>query len=247
MSESQQKVFNILTKVVMWVSLAGAVASSLATYLADAGLEVPAILSSILSIIILISRFVLRTYPGFREIFLVFGLAGSSIAATGVLTPEPAPVEMEMPTGEPGEPVLDVIEVEEGDSTYLDTLGLISSFIAPIGCAHVKPVAIQVGTILGQCLAKAGLAGLGDFVTQWEGGEAIDASVVGWDSLQEFINCAIAKGAYILATTPLTNLPDSVGATMPYSNRVISALVDDPLVMCGDKTGEPSCVIILPR
>ena len=85
MSEKKRKVIDIVTRVLMWVSMLGALFSAVATQLADAGLELPAVVSGVVSVVVLVGRFARNLAPKLPELLLILGLSGVAVAGSGII------------------------------------------------------------------------------------------------------------------------------------------------------------------
>jgi len=257
MSQKTKQILDVTTRVLMWVSMLGALFSTIATHLADAGLELPAVASAIVSVVVLVGRFARNLVPKLPELLLILGLSGVAVAGSGIIDgqdPENIPqskhdqlieyidtldaVENEA-DNEAAEPDLDP------DLAPADYLGLILGMFAPVGCAPAQQAVIvdqlkDYGTRLGLCLAKAGLAWLGDLVYSRGQGEILDLSEVPNEFRGIARDCAVQLGGYVLTDILAGPLPDSVGATMPYASKVLMLLDNDGEV-CGDV-----CLVYVP-
>jgi len=131
------------------------------------------------------------------------------------------------------------------DLAPADYLGIILGMFAPVGCAPAQQAVIvdqlkDYGTRLGLCLAKAGLAWLGDLVYSRGQGEILDLSEVPNEFRGIAKDCAMQLGGYVLTDILTGPLPDSVGATMPYASKVLM-LLDNQDEVCGDV-----CLVYVP-
>jgi hypothetical protein len=127
-----------------------------------------------------------------------------------------------------------------------DYLGIILGMFAPVGCAPAQKAVIKetltdYGTRLGLCLAKAGLAWLGDEVYSRGQGEILDLSEVPNEFRGIAKDCAMQLGGYVLTDILTGPLPDSVGATMPYASKALM-LLDNQDEVCGDV-----CLVYVPQ
>ena len=249
MSQKTKQILDVATRVLMWVSMLGALFSAVATQLADAGLELPAVASAIVSVVVLVGRFARNLAPKLPELLLLLAGLGLSAAGSGVI-PDVGPVQQSK-----HEQILDLInaqapdavenpDADTDDPTPADYLGLILGFVAPVGCAPAQQAVIvdqlkDYGTRLGLCLAKAGLAWLGDLVYSRGQGEILDLSEVPNEFRGIAKDCAVQLGGYVLTDILTLPLPDSVGATMPYASKVLMLL--DNQDVCGDV-----CLVYVP-
>ena len=250
MSQKTKQILDVATRVLMWMSMLGALFSSVATHLADAGLELPAVASAIVSVVVLVGRFARNLVPKLPELLLILGLSGVAVAGSGVI-PDVGPVQQSK-----HEQILDLIDAQAPDAvenpdadtddpTPADYLGLILGFVAPVGCTPAQQAVIidelqDYGTRLGLCLAKAGLAWLGDLVYSRGQGEILDLSEVPGELHGAVKSCAMQLGGYVLTDILTGPLPDSVGATMPYASKVLM-LLDNQDEVCGDV-----CLVYVP-
>ena len=255
MSQKTKQILDVITRVLMWVSMLGALFSSVASHLADAGLELPAVVSGVVSVVVLVGRFARNLAPKLPELLLLLAGLGLSAAGSGML-PDAGPV----PTSKHDQLIeyidtLDAVENEadneaaepdlDPDLAPADYLGLILGMFAPVGCAPAQQAVIKetltdYGTRLGLCLAKAGLAWLGDLVYSRGQGEILDLSEVPNEFRGIARDCAVQLGGYVLTDILTGPLPDSVGATMPYASKVLM-LLDNQDEVCGDV-----CLVYVP-
>ena len=257
MSQKTKQILDVTTRVLMWVSMLGALFSAVATQLADAGLELPAVASAIVSVIVLVGRFARNLVPKLPELLLILGLSGVSVAGSGIIDGQ----DLEnIPQSKHDQLIeyidtLDAVENEadneaaepdpDPDLAPADYLGLILGFVAPVGCtptqqAVIKETLTDYGTRLGLCLAKAGLAWLGDLVYSRGQGEILDLSEVPNEFREIAKDCAVQLGGYVLTDILTGPLPDSVGATMPYASKALM-LLDNQDEVCGDV-----CLVYVP-
>jgi hypothetical protein len=250
MSQKTKQILDVTTRVLMWVSMLGALFSTIATHLADAGLELPAVASAIVSVVVLVGRFARNLAPKLPELLLLLAGLGLSAAGSGII-PDVGPVQQSK-----HEQILDLIDAQAPDAvenpdadtddpTPADYLGIILGLVAPVGCspaqqAVIKETLTDYGTRLGLCLAKAGLAWLGDLVYSRGQGEILDLSEVPDEFRGIARDCAVQLGGYVLTDILAGPLPDSVGATMPYASKVLMLLDNDGEV-CGDV-----CLVYVP-
>jgi len=250
MSQKTKQILDVATRVLMWVSMLGALFSAVATQLADAGLELPAVASAIVSVVVLVGRFARNLVPKLPELLLLLAGLGLSAAGSGVI-PDVGPVQQSK-----HEQILDLIDAQAPDAvenpdadtddpTPADYLGIILGMVAPIGCTPAQQAVIvdqlkDYGTRLGQCLAKAGLAWLGDLVYSRGQGEILDLSEVPKEFRGIAKDCAVQLGGYVLTDILTGPLPDSVGATMPFSSKAL-ILLDNQDEVCGDV-----CLVYVP-
>jgi hypothetical protein len=250
MSQKTKQILDVATRVLMWVSMLGALFSAVATQLADAGLELPAVASAIVSVVVLVGRFARNLAPKLPELLLLLAGLGLSAAGSGVI-PDVGPVQQSK-----HEQILDLIDAQAPDAvenpdadtddpTPADYLGLILGLVAPVGCTPAQQAVIidelqDYGTRLGLCLAKAGLAWLGDLVYSRGQGEILDLSEVPGELHGAVKSCAMQLGGYVLTDILTGPLPDSVGATMPYASKALMLLDNDGEV-CGDV-----CLVYVP-
>jgi len=250
MSQKTKQILDVVTRVLMWVSMLGALFSAVATQLADAGLELPAVASAIVSVVVLVGRFARNLVPKLPELLLLLAGLGLSAAGSGVI-PDVGPVQQSK-----HEQILDLIDAQAPDAvenpdadtddpTPADYLGIILGMVAPIGCTPAQQAVIvdqlkDYGTRLGQCLAKAGLAWLGDLVYSRGQGEILDLSEVPKEFRGIAKDCAVQLGGYVLTDILTGPLPDSVGATMPFSSKAL-ILLDNQDEVCGDV-----CLVYVP-
>jgi len=108
------------------------------------------------------------------------------------------------------------------------------------------------GTVLGQCLSQCGVVAADHLVTEWVGGEGVDAEAIGWSSLPCVIGCAgkagavlVAQGASARRYSPLTDSFES-----PSPGEMIERAERGkrtPLEMaCGYKgNGPPRCALMI--
>ena len=256
MSQKTKQILDVATRVLMWVSMLGALFSAVATQLADAGLELPAVASAIVSVIVLVGRFARNLVPKLPELLLILGLSGVSVAGSGIIDGQ----DLEnIPQSKHDQLIeyidtLDAVENEadneaaepdpDPDLAPADYLGLILGFVAPVGCtptqqAVIKETLTDYGTRLGLCLAKAGLAWLGDLVYSRGQGEILDLSEVPNEFRGIARDCAVQLGGYVLTDILTGPLSDSVGATMPYASKALMLL--DNQDVCGDV-----CLVYVP-
>jgi hypothetical protein len=251
MSQKTKQILDVATRVLMWVSMLGALFSAVATQLADAGLELPAMASAIVSVVVLVGRFARNLAPKLPELLLLLAGLGLSAAGSGII-PDVGPVQQSK-----HEQILDLIDAQAPDAvenpdadtddpTPADYLGLILGFVAPVGCSPAQKAVIvdqlkDYGTRLGLCLAKAGLAWLGDLVYSRGQGEILDLSEVPNEFRGIAKDCAVQLGGYVLTDILALPLPDSVGATMPYASKVLM-LLDNQDKVCGDV-----CLVYVPQ
>ena len=256
MSQKTKQILDVVTRVLMWVSMLGALFSAVATQLADAGLELPAVASAIVSVIVLVGRFARNLVPKLPELLLILGLSGVAVAGSGIIDGQ----DLEnIPQSKHDQLIeyidtLDAVENEadneaaepdlDPDLAPADYLGLILGMFAPVGCAPAQQAVIKetltdYGTRLGLCLAKAGLAWLGDLVYSRGQGEILDLSEVPKEFRGIAKDCAMQLGGYVLTDILTGPLPDSVGATMPYASKVLMLL--DNQDVCGDV-----CLVYVP-
>jgi len=257
MSQKTKQILDVVTRVLMWVSMLGALFSAVATQLADAGLELPAVASAIVSVIVLVGRFARNLVPKLPESLLILGLSGVAVAGSGIIDGQ----DLEnIPQSKHDQLIeyidtLDAVENEadneaaepdpDPDLAPADYLGLILGMFAPVGCAPAQQAVIvdqlkDYGTRLGLCLAKAGLAWLGDLVYSRGQGEILDLSEVPNEFRGIAKDCAMQLGGYVLTDILTGPLPDSVGATMPYASKALMLLDNDGEV-CGDV-----CLVYVP-
>jgi hypothetical protein len=234
----------------------GALFSTIATHLADAGLELPAVASAIVSVVVLVGRFARNLVPKLPELLLILGLSGVAVAGSGIIDGQ----DLEnIPQSKHDQLIeyidtLDAVENEadneaaepdpDPDLAPADYLGIILGMFAPVGCAPAQQAVIvdqlkDYGTRLGLCLAKAGLAWLGDLVYSRGQGEILDLSEVPGELHGAVKSCAVQLGGYVLTDILTGPLPDSVGATMPYASKVLMLL--DNQDVCGDV-----CLVYVP-
>ena len=249
MSQKTKQILDVATRVLMWVSMLGALFSAVATQLADAGLELPAVASAIVSVVVLVGRFARNLAPKLPELLLLLAGLGLSAAGSGVI-PDVGPVQQSK-----HEQILDLIDAQAPDAvenpdadtddpTPADYLGLILGLVAPVGCTPAQKGVIvdqlqDYGSRLGLCLAKAGVAWLGDLVYSRGRGEILDLSEVPNEFRGIVKDCAMQLGGYVLTDILTGPLPDSVGATMPYASKVLMLL--DNQDVCGDV-----CLVYVP-
>jgi hypothetical protein len=256
MSQKTKQILDVTTRVLMWVSMLGALFSTIATHLADAGLELPAVASAIVSVVVLVGRFARNLVPKLPELLLILGLSGVAVAGSGIIDgqdPENIPQSKHDQLIEYID-TLDAVENEadneaaepdpDPDLAPADYLGIILGMFAPVGCAPAQQAVIvdqlkDYGTRLGLCLAKAGLAWLGDLVYSRGQGEILDLSEVPGELHGAVKSCAVQLGGYVLTDILTGPLPDSVGATMPYASKVLMLL--DNQDVCGDV-----CLVYVP-
>jgi len=265
MSPKTKQILDVVTRVLMWMSMLGALFSTIATHLADAGLELPAVVSGVVSVVVLIGRLSRQLVPKLPELLLL--IAGLGAAGSGMLPPTgPVPTSKHDQLIEYIDTLkhdqlieyidtLDAVENEadneaaepdlDPDLAPADYLGLILGMFAPVGCAPAQQAVIvdqlkDYGTRLGLCLAKAGLAWLGDLVYSRGQGEILDLSEVPNEFRGIARDCAVQLGGYVLTDILAGPLPDSVGATMPYASKVLMLLDNDGEV-CGDV-----CLVYVP-
>jgi len=257
MSQKTKQILDVVTRVLMWVSMLGALFSAVATQLADAGLELPAVASAIVSVIVLVGRFARNLVPKLPESLLILGLSGVAVAGSGIIDGQ----DLEnIPQSKHDQLIeyidtLDAVENEadneaaepdpDPDLAPADYLGLILGMFAPVGCAPAQQAVIvdqlkDYGTRLGLCLAKAGLAWLGDLVYSRGQGEILDLSEVPNEFRGIAKDCAMQLGGYVLTDILTGPLPDSVGATMPYASKALM-LLDNRDEVCGDV-----CLVYVP-
>ncbi len=250
MSQKTKQIIDVATRVLMWVSMLGALFSAVATQLADAGLELPAMASAIVSVVVLVGRFARNLAPKLPELLLLLAGLGLSAAGSGII-PDVGPVQQSK-----HEQILDLIDAQAPDAvenpdadtddpTPADYLGIILGLVAPVGCspaqqAVIKETLTDYGTRLGLCLAKAGLAWLGDLVYSRGQGEILDLSEVPGELHGAVKSCAMQLGGYVLTDILTGPLPDSVGATMPYASKALM-LLDNRDEVCGDV-----CLVYVP-
>jgi len=257
MSQKTKQILDVTTRVLMWVSMLGALFSTIATHLADAGLELPAVASAIVSVVVLVGRFARNLVPKLPELLLILGLSGVAVAGSGIIDgqdPENIPQSKHDQLIEYID-TLDAVENEadneaaepdpDPDLAPADYLGIILGMFAPVGCAPAQKAVIKetltdYGTRLGLCLAKAGLAWLGDLVYSRGQGEILDLSEVPGELHGAVKSCAMQLGGYVLTDILTGPLPDSVGATMPYASKALMLLDNDGEV-CGDV-----CLVYVP-
>lgn len=256
MSQKTKQILDVATRVLMWMSMLGALFSTVATHLADAGLELPAVASAIVSVVVLVGRFARNLVPKLPELLLILGLSGVAVAGSGIIDGQ----DLEnIPQAKHDQLIeyidtLDAVENEadneaaepdpDPDLAPADYLGIILGMFAPVGCAPAQKAVIKetltdYGTRLGLCLAKAGLAWLGDLVYSRGQGEILDLSEVPGELHGAVKSCAMQLGGYVLTDILTGPLPDSVGATMPYASKVLMLL--DNQDVCGDV-----CLVYVP-
>lgn len=256
MSQKTKQILDVITRVLMWMSMLGALFSAVATQLADAGLELPAVASAIVSVVVLVGRFARNLVPKLPELLLILGLSGVAVAGSGIIDGQ----DLEnIPQSKHDQLIeyidtLDAVENEadneaaepdpDPDLAPADYLGLILGLVAPVGCTPAQQAVIvdqlkDYGTRLGLCLAKAGLAWLGDLVYSRGQGEILDLSEVPNEFRGIAKDCAMQLGGYVLTDILTGPLPDSVGATMPYASKVLMLL--DNQDVCGDV-----CLVYVP-
>jgi len=257
MSQKTKQILDVVTRVLMWVSMLGALFSAVATQLADAGLELPAVASAIVSVVVLVGRFARNLVPKLPELLLILGLSGVAVAGSGIIDgqdPENIPQSKHdqlieyIDTLDAAENEADTEATEpdpDPDLAPADYLGIILGMFAPVGCAPAQKAVIKetltdYGTRLGLCLAKAGLAWLGDLVYSRGQGEILDLSEVPGELHGAVKSCAMQLGGYVLTDILTGPLPDSVGATMPYASKALMLLDNDGEV-CGDV-----CLVYVP-
>lgn len=257
MSQKTKQILDVVTRVLMWVSMLGALFSAVATQLADAGLELPAVASAIVSVVVLVGRFARNLVPKLPELLLILGLSGVAVAGSGIIDgqdPENIPQSKHdqlieyIDTLDAAENEADTEATEpdpDPDLAPADYLGLILGMFAPVGCAPAQQAVIvdqlkDYGTRLGLCLAKAGLAWLGDLVYSRGQGEILDLSEVPNEFRGIAKDCAMQLGGYVLTDILTGPLPDSVGATMPYASKALM-LLDNRDEVCGDV-----CLVYVP-
>jgi hypothetical protein len=257
MSQKTKQILDVITRVLMWVSMLGALFSAVATQLADAGLELPAVASAIVSVIVLVGRFARNLVPKLPELLLILGLSGVAVAGSGIIDGQ----DLEnIPQSKHDQLIdyidtLDAVENEadneaaepdlDPDLGPADYLGLILGLVAPVGCTPAQKGVIvdqlqDYGSRLGLCLAKAGVAWLGDLVYSRGRGEILDLSEVPNEFRGIVKDCAVQLGGYVLTDILTGPLPDSVGATMPYASKVLM-LLDNQDEVCGDV-----CLVYVP-
>ena len=257
MSQKTKQILDVVTRVLMWMSMLGALFSTVATHLADAGLELPAVASAIVSVVVLVGRFARNLVPKLPELLLILGLSGVAVAGSGIIDgqdPENIPQSKHDQLIEYID-TLDAVENEadneaaepdpDPDLAPADYLGIILGMFAPVGCAPAQQAVIvdqlkDYGTRLGLCLAKAGLAWLGDLVYSRGQGEILDLSEVPGELHGAVKSCAVQLGGYVLTDILTGPLPDSVGATMPYASKALM-LLDNQDEVCGDV-----CLVYVP-
>lgn len=257
MSQKTKQILDVATRVLMWMSMLGALFSTVATHLADAGLELPAVASAIVSVVVLVGRFARNLVPKLPELLLILGLSGVAVAGSGIIDGQ----DLEnIPQSKHDQLIeyidtLDAVENEadneaaepdpDPDLGPADYLGIVLGLVAPVGCspaqqAVIKETLTDYGTRLGLCLAKAGLAWLGDLVYSRGQGEILDLSEVPGELHGAVKSCAMQLGGYVLTDILTGPLPDSVGATMPYASKVLM-LLDNQDEVCGDV-----CLVYVP-
>ena len=255
MSQKTKQILDVVTRVLMWMSMLGALFSTVATHLADAGLELPAVASAIVSVVVLVGRFARNLVPKLPELLLILGLSGVAVAGSGIIDGQ----DLENIPQSKHDQLIEYIDTldaqapdavenpdaDTDDPTPADYLGLILGLVAPVGCsptqqAVIKETLTDYGTRLGLCLAKAGLAWLGDLVYSRGQGEILDLSEVPGELHGAVKSCAMQLGGYVLTDILTGPLPDSVGATMPYASKVLMLLDNDGEV-CGDV-----CLVYVP-
>ena len=260
MSQKTKQILDVVTRVLMWVSMLGALFSAVATQLADAGLELPAVASAIVSVIVLVGRFARNLVPKLPELLLILGLSGVAVAGSGIIDGQ----DLEnIPQSKHDQLIeyidtLDAVDAAENEADTeatepdpdpdlgpADYLGIVLGLVAPVGCAPAQQAVIKetltdYGTRLGLCLAKAGLAWLEDLVYSRGQGEILDLSEVPGELHGAVKSCAMQLGGYVLTDILTGPLPDSVGATMPYASKVLMLLDNDGEV-CGDV-----CLVYVP-
>lgn len=257
MSQKTKQILDVVTRVLMWMSMLGALFSTVATHLADAGLELPAVASAIVSVVVLVGRFARNLVPKLPELLLILGLSGVAVAGSGIIDGQ----DLEnIPQSKHDQLIeyidtLDAVENEadneaaepdpDPDLGPADYLGIVLGLVAPVGCspaqqAVIKETLTDYGTRLGLCLAKAGLAWLGDLVYSRGQGEILDLSEVPGELHGAVKSCAMQLGGYVLTDILTGPLPDSVGATMPYASKVLM-LLDNQDEVCGDV-----CLVYVP-
>ena len=257
MSQKTKQILDVATRVLMWVSMLGALFSAVATQLADAGLELPAVASAIVSVVVLVGRFARNLAPKLPELLLLLAGLGLSAAGSGVI-PDVGPVQQSK-----HEQILDLINAQAPDAVEneadneaaepdpdpdlgpADYLGIVLGLVAPVGCTPAQKGVIvdqlqDYGSRLGLCLAKAGVAWLGDLVYSRGRGEILDLSEVPNEFRGIVKDCAMQLGGYVLTDILTGPLPDSVGATMPYASKVLM-LLDNQDEVCGDV-----CLVYVP-
>lgn len=259
MSQKTKQILDVVTRVLMWVSMLGALFSAVATQLADAGLELPAVVSGVVSVVVLVGRFARNLAPKLPELLLLLAGLGLSAAGSGVI-PDVGPVQQSKHDQliEYIDNTLDAVDAAENEAENeasepdpdpdlgpADYLGLILGFVAPVGCTPAQQAVIvdqlkDYGTRLGLCLAKAGLAWLEDLVYSRGQGEILDLSEVPNEFRGIAKDCAVQLGGYVLTDILTGPLPDSVGATMPYASKVLM-LLDNQDEVCGDV-----CLVYVP-
>ncbi len=258
MSQKTKQILDVVTRVLMWMSMLGALFSTVATHLADAGLELPAVASAIVSVIVLVGRFARNLVPKLPELLLILGLSGVAVAGSGIIDGQ----DLEnIPQSKHDQLIeyidtLDAVENEadneaaepdpDPDLAPADYLGIVLGLVAPIGCTPAQQAVIvdqlkDYGTRLGLCLAKAGLAWLGDLVYSRGQGEILDLSEVPNEFRGIAKDCAMQLGGYVLTDILTGPLPDSVGATMPYASKALMLLDNLKDEVCGDV-----CLVYVP-
>jgi len=260
MSQKTKQILDVATRVLMWMSMLGALFSTVATHLADAGLELPAVASAIVSVIVLLGRFARNLVPKLPELLLILGLSGVAVAGSGIIDGQ----DLEnIPQSKHDQLIeyidtLDAVDAAENEADTeatepdpdpdpgpADYLGIVLGLVAPVGCspaqqAVIKETLTDYGTRLGLCLAKAGLAWLGDEVYSRGQGEILDLSEVPNEFRGIAKDCAMQLGGYVLTDILTGPLPDSVGATMPYASKALM-LLDNRDEVCGDV-----CLVYVP-
>lgn len=258
MSQKTKQILDVVTRVLMWLSMLGALFSAVATQLADAGLELPAVASAIVSVVVLVGRFARNLVPKLPELLLILGLSGVAVAGSGIIDGQ----DLEnIPQSKHDQLIeyidtLDAIDAVENEADNeaaepdpdlgpADYLGIVLGLVAPVGCTPAQQAVIvdqlkDYGTRLGLCLAKAGLAWLGDLVYSRGQGEILDLSEVPNEFRGIVKDCAVQLGGYVLTDILALPLPDSVGATMPYASKVLM-LLDNQDEVCGDV-----CLVYVP-
>lgn len=260
MSQKTKQILDVVTRVLMWVSMLGALFSAVATQLADAGLELPAVASAIVSVVVLVGRFARNLVPKLPELLLILGLSGVAVAGSGIIDGQ----DLEnIPQSKHDQLIeyidtLDAVDAAENEADTeatepdpdpdlgpADYLGIVLGLVAPIGCTPAQQAVIvdqlkDYGTRLGLCLAKAGLAWLEDLVYSRGQGEILDLSEVPNEFRGIAKDCAVQLGGYVLTDILTGPLPDSVGATMPYASKVLM-LLDNQDEVCGDV-----CLVYVP-
>ena len=219
-------------------------------------LELPAVASAIVSVIVLVGRFARNLVPKLPELLLILGLSGVAVAGSGIIDGQ----DLEnIPQSKHDQLIdyidtLDAVDAAENEAAEpdldpdlgpADYLGLILGLVAPVGCTPAQKGVIvdqlqDYGSRLGLCLAKAGVAWLGDLVYSRGRGEILDLSEVPNEFRGIVKDCAVQLGGYVLTDILTGPLPDSVGATMPYASKVLM-LLDNQDEVCGDV-----CLVYVP-